>query len=64
MKPDLKKLIGSLRDFLKENFKPLSYYLNPDNLDGSELGELHILFLTLAMMFNLADLQRVCFKEK
>lgn len=61
--PDLRLLLVSLQNFVEENFKPLSFFLNPENLDGSELLELDLLFFSISMMCALCRLQVSCFKD-
>lgn len=61
--PDLRLLLVDLQKFVETNFKPLSFFLNPENLDGSELLELDLLVFSISMMCVLCRLQVLYFKD-
>ncbi|AMD22558.1 HHL212Wp [Eremothecium sinecaudum] len=52
--PDLKALIEEIREFVRRNYKSLSFYLDGQNLTGQEYMELESLMFFMSTMFHLA----------
>ena len=54
--PDIPLIIEDLKSFTIKVFKPLDFYLDISNLDGSEFTELQLWHVTLHMLASLSNL--------
>ncbi|AET38243.1 Zn(II)2Cys6 transcription factor domain-containing protein Ecym_2522 [Eremothecium cymbalariae DBVPG len=52
--PDLKVLIEDIREFVRQKYKPLNFYLHRQNLNGQEYLELESLMLFMSTMFHMS----------
>lgn len=62
--PKIKQHISEIKDFINTNFRPLSFYMIPENYHFNESIEIHSLLFLLTVISNLSNIQRYYFFEE